>query len=131
MNRKHLKSLKFYIVIIFLCLLLTGRSFAQITGSLFMLPNNFYAQMYNPSYMRTDKAIEISVAGLGGFSLMNHGNFKISDIITTASGSPVIDIEHFYEKVNINNFIGQQVSVPMAFISVPLKKGVVSFYYRL
>ena len=130
MNKKHLKSLKFYTVVIFLCLLLKGSSFAQITGSLFMLPNNFYAQMYNPSYMRTDKAIEFSVAGLGGFSFLNQGNFKISDIITTSSGSPVIDIVHFYENVNTNNFIRQQVSMPMAFISVPLKKGVVSFYYH-
>jgi hypothetical protein len=34
-----------------------------------MLPNNFYAQMYNPAYKRTDKAIEISIPGLVGFRL--------------------------------------------------------------
>jgi hypothetical protein len=95
-----------------------------------MLPNNFYAQMYNPAYMRTDKAIEISIAGLGGFSFMNQGNFKISDLITTPSGSPVIDPVHFYENINDNNFIRQNVAVPMAFVSFPLKRGVFSFYYK-
>jgi hypothetical protein len=69
-----------------------------------MLPNNFYAQMYNPSYMRTDKAIEFSVVGFGGLSFINQGNFKISDLITTSSGSPVLDIDNFYESINKNNY---------------------------
>jgi hypothetical protein len=63
-------------ILIFLSVLLSGNINGQINGSLFMLPNNFYAQMYNPAYMRTDKAIEISIPGLGGFSLMNHGKFQ-------------------------------------------------------
>ena len=95
-----------------------------------MLPNNFYAQMYNPAYMRTDKAIEISIAGLGGFSFINQGSFKISDLITTPAGSPVIDPENFYNNIPNNNFFRQNLSVPMAFVSVPLNKGVFSFYYK-
>lgn len=95
-----------------------------------MLPNNFYAQMYNPAYMRTDKAIEISIAGLGGFSFINQGSFKISDLITTPVGSPVIDPENFYNNIPNNNFFRQNLSVPMAFVSVPLNKGVFSFYYK-
>ncbi|HSH19602.1 MAG TPA: DUF5723 family protein [Draconibacterium sp.] len=130
MNKKHLESYRFYIVFLFLSLLITGKSFAQITGSLFMLPNNFYAQMYNPAYMRTDEAIEISIAGLGGFSFMNQGSFKISDLIATPSGSPVIDPVNFYENINTNNFIRQDLAVPMVFFSVPLKNGRFSFYYK-
>jgi len=80
--------------------------------------------------MRTDKAIEISVAGLAGFSFINQGSFKISDIITTPNGSPVIDIDNFYENIVENNFIRQDAAVPMAFVSVPVKKGVYSFYYK-
>ncbi|HSM46354.1 MAG TPA: DUF5723 family protein, partial [Draconibacterium sp.] len=125
----HKKSIQTGILIL-LSFLLSGNINGQINGSLFMLPNNFYAQMYNPAYMRTDKAIEISFAGLSGFSLMNHGNFKISDLITTPYGSPVIDPVHFYENISKNNYIRQDVSVPMAFISFPLKKGVFSAYYK-
>lgn len=107
-----------------------GKGFSQITGSLFMLPDNFYAQMYNPSYMRTDNAIEVSIAGFGGLSFINQGSFKISDLITTAGGSPVIDFDNFYNHVDRNNFIRQDFSIPIAFFSMPLKKGVFSFYYK-
>ena len=130
MKRRCLKIQKLTFILLFLSLLISGKSIAQITGSLFMLPNNFYAQMYNPSYMRTDKGIEISVAGLGGLSFINQGNFKISDLITTPFGSPVLDIENFYESIDKNNFIRQNGSVPVAFISIPLKNGVVSMYYK-
>ena len=130
MKIKRHKNHNLLVILLFLSLLASGKSFAQITGSLFMLPNNFYSQMYNPSYMRTDKAIEIPIAGLAGFSFINQGSFKISDLITTPSGSPVIDVENFYESISKNNFIRQDVAVPMAFISIPLKKGVFSFYYK-
>lgn len=95
-----------------------------------MLPNNFYAQMYNPSYMRTDNATEISIAGFGGFSFINQGSFKISELITTDGGQPVIDFDNFYNHVKPNNFIRQDFSIPMAFFSKPLKEGVFSFYYK-
>ncbi len=130
MNKKNLESHKFHIAVLFLSLFITEKSFAQITGSLFMLPNNFYAQIYNPAYMRTDKAIEFSVAGLGGFSFINQGSFKISDIITTPNGSPVIDIDNFNENIVENNFIRQDAAVPMAFVSIPTKSSVYSFYYK-
>ena len=125
----HKKSIQTGILIL-LSFLLSGNINGQINGSLFMLPNNFYAQMYNPAYMRTDKAIEISFTGLGGFSFMNQGSFKISDLITTPYGSPVIDPVHFYENIRKNNHFRQDVSVPMAFISFPLRKGVFSAYYK-
>ena len=118
------------IVLLLLSLLLNGKGFSQISGSLFMLPDNFYAQMYNPAYMRNDKAIEISVAGLAGFSFLNQSNFKISDLIITKTGSPVIDTEHFYGKLNTNNFIRQNIAVPVAFLNFPTKKGNVNFYYK-
>jgi len=121
---------KLFFILLSLNIFLCERSLAQIAGSLFMLPNNFYAQMYNPSYMRNDKAIEISIAGLGGLSFSNQGSFKISDLITTPSGSPVIDVKNFYNNIGTNNFIRQDLAVPLTFVSVPLKKGVLSFYYK-
>jgi hypothetical protein len=107
-----------------------GKSYAQISGSQFMLPNNFYTQMYNPSYMHTDEATEISIPGFAGLSFINQGSFRISDLITTSTGSPVIDFDHFYKQVNGRNFIRQDFSIPLFFISKPMKKGVFSFYYK-
>jgi hypothetical protein len=130
MKFTHLKKNIETGILIFLSVLLSGNINGQINGSLFMLPNNFYAQMYNPAYMRTDQAIEISIAGLSGFSFMNHGNFKISDLITTPNGSPVIDPVHFYENIGKNNNFRQDVTVPVAFFSFPLKKGVFNAYYK-
>lgn len=121
---------KLIVFLLLLSLLPGKKDFAQISGSLFMLPNNFYSQMYNPSYMRTDKAIEFSVAGLAGFSFINQGNFKISDLITTPGGSPVIDFDNFYQNIGEKNYIIQDAAVPVAFVSIPHKSGVYSFYYR-
>ena len=123
-------NLKLLTALLFLGLLVSQTGFTQITGSLFMLRNNFYSQIYNPSYMRTDKAIEFSVTGLGGFSFINQGSFKISDLITTPNGSPVIDIDNFYKNIDENNFIRQDVAVPMGFVSIPVKKSVLSLYYK-
>ena len=130
MNKSIRKFHFLQLSILFLCLLVAGKGNSQITGSLFLLPDNFYAQMYNPAYMRSDKAIEFSVAGLAGFSFMNQGSFKISDLITTPNGSPVIDIKNFYENISADNYFRQDVAIPAAFVSIPSKKGVFSFYYK-
>ena len=107
-----------------------GKSYAQISGSQFMLPNNFYAQMYNPSYMHSEKATEISIPGFAGLTFINQGSFKISDLITTSTGNPVIDFDHFYKQINARNFIRQDFSIPLFFFSKPFRKSVFSFYYK-
>lgn len=104
---------------------------SQVPGSLFMETNNFYSQIYNPAYQRSDKAISFSFAGAAGFNFINQGNFKISDLIVLDQESnPVLDIENFYNNSEETNVIRQNLSIPMAFLSVPLKKGTFSFYYR-
>ena len=130
MTKIKIQYIKYSQLLIFLCILLSNNGFAQISGSLFMTPDNFYAQMFNPSFMRNDKVIEISVAGLGGFSFANKGSFKISDLITTPQGSPVVDPVNFYNAIPENNFFRQDLAVPMAFIHVPTKKGAISFFYK-
>lgn len=124
-----------HIILLFILFILNlgfgVKVFAQYSGSLFMLRDNFYAQMLNPSYMRSDDATEIAVLGLAGLSFINSGNFKISDIITTEKpGIPEIDFKHFYETGNTNNFLKLSLSIPIVFVSIPLKRGVVSFFYR-
>ncbi|GEM_PF-2521280 len=130
MNKLQDQHIKKRFVFVILSLLLTTSGFSQIPGSLFMVSDNFYSQMYNPSYMRSDKAIEISVLGLGGFTFMNQGSFKISDFITTPEGKPVIDPINFYNNIPENNYFRQNLSVPMAYVHVPTRKGAISFYYK-
>lgn len=115
----------------FLLNTIAWKGYAQYSGSLMMMPDNFYSQMMNPAYMRTDKATSITVPGLAGLSFKNTGNFKISDIISvTANRTPVLDFERFYNKSKPNSFIGQNLYVPMVFISTPAKYGVFSFFYQ-
>lgn len=104
---------------------------AQVSGSLFMLRDNFYAQMQNPSYMRGDELTVISMPGFSGLSFGNTGNFKISDlIVATETGNPVVDFEHFYLNANNSNNIGQNLSVPLLYFATPVKNGMISFFYR-
>jgi hypothetical protein len=130
MIKAKLQNIKIRLVLVFLSVLLSNAAIAQIPGSLFMTPNNFYAQMFNPSYMRNDKAIEISVAGLGGFAFGNQGSFKISELITTPNGNPVVDPVNFYNAIPENNFFRQNLTIPMVYVNVPVKKGALSFYYK-
>ncbi len=118
-------------IISLLIVVFNNKPVAQISGSLFMLADNFYAQMANPSYMRYDEATAFAVPGLGGFSFRNSASFKISDLITVEEpGKPVIDFPHFYETGNRDNFIQEDLTFPLLFYSQSVKKGRISFYYR-
>ena len=43
----------------------------QMNGALFMLEDNFYAQIQNPSFMRQDNSVTIALPGFAGFSFRN------------------------------------------------------------
>ena len=111
--------------------IMVWKGFSQYSGSLMMFPDNFYSQIMNPAYTRTDQATSLAVPGLAGLSFKNTGNFKISDVISVSSdGKPEWDFERFYNKSKPNNFIGQNLSFPLIFISTPAKGGFFSFYYQ-
>lgn len=121
------------VLFVFAFILLLGgkKSLAQNSGSLFMIPNNFYAQMLNPSFIRDDDATEFALPVFGGFSFQYSGSFKISDLITIdETGNPVIDFEHFYTTGNTNNFVREDIAIPMLFFSKPLRNARISFFYR-
>lgn len=112
-------------------LILVNQSFSQVPGSLFLLPDNFYSQMLNPSFMRHDNAIQFSIPGVAGFYASNYGNFKISDIIRVDENrNPYIDVGHFYGKARENNNIGQNIWVPGFFIGIPVHNGRITAYYK-
>jgi len=121
----------FIAAIVVLHLLAGKTASAQIPGTLFMNQDNFYAQMFNPAYSRSDEAISVTLIGAGGLSFSNHGNFEIGELITIApSGSPVIDYDNFYQHSKPNNIIRQDFAIPMLFVSFPLKDGNFSFYFK-
>lgn len=106
-------------------------AFSQISGSLFMNQNNFYAQMYNPAYARSDGSGSFSFAGLSGINFINNGNFKIADVIVlNSAGTPEIDFDNFYATSRKNNYIRQELSVPVLFGGMSLKNGYFTFFYK-
>ena len=104
---------------------------AQLNGGLLMLPDNFQAQMLNPSYFRNDNALIIAVPGLSGFSFRSSANFKITDLIYTQStGEMVYDLNHFMRNGNTVNSISQWISVPLVYVGIPIENGMISMFYR-
>ncbi len=119
------------VVIVFLLSAIVFAGKAQYPGSLMMLPDNYYSQIMNPAYMRTDEATTLAVPGLAGLSLKNTGSFKISDVIyINANGNPELDFERFYNASKPNNYIGTNAAVPLIFISTPTSNGVFTFFYQ-
>jgi hypothetical protein len=128
-NRKPVNI--FRLILLFAALFIGKNGVAQISGSLFMNTTNFYSQINNPSYFRTDKATAFSVAGFAGLSFVNQGNIEIVDIITlNEAGNPVVDFNHFYENSKAENIIRQDVTIPVLYLGLPLKKGYFHFYYN-
>ncbi|MBN2635017.1 MAG: hypothetical protein JXR61_02020 [Prolixibacteraceae bacterium] len=104
---------------------------AQYPGSMMMFQDNYYSQMMNPAYMRSDKATTLVVPVLGGLSVKNAASFRISDLINVSSeNKPELDFERFYNKSRANNFIGTSVSVPLIYINTPANNGFFTFYYQ-
>jgi hypothetical protein len=123
---------KYYpILILVLHLVFMGELYAQSSGSFFMLPESFQAQMMNPAFARNDEAIIVAVAGLAGGTIGNSGNFKISDLIREQpSGDMAIDLEHFYHVGSATSRISDWSSVPLFYVGIPLENGRLSFYLK-
>ncbi len=128
-NRKSAQHIVFFMILFFFTK--AGHPVvAQISAPLFMIPDNFYSQMANPSYMRSDEATTITLPFLSGFSFGNHGNIKLTDLIVVSeSGSPIVRFDRFAQFAKPDNHIGQMLSVPLFYYSFPVEKGSMSFYY--
>ena len=131
MEIKRFKVLNIIITLFILNVAFCGKAFSQATGSLFMLQDNFHSQILNPSYMRNDDAIVISIVGFAGATVGNSGIFKISDIITENQlGKKVVSFEHFYSTGNIESSIVDWSSIPVVFIGIPLAQGRLNIYFK-
>lgn len=128
-NRKAARHIVFFMLLFFL-MRATQPVLAQVSAPLFMMPDNFYSQMANPSYMRSDDATTIAFPLLSGFSFGNHGNVKLTDLIVVSeAGRPIVRFDRFAQLARPDNHIGQMLSVPLFYYSLPVEKGTISFYF--
>ena len=104
--------------------------YSQNEGALFMLPDNFQAQLLNPAYFNEEATI-LALPGLAGASLSNEANFKLTDIIyTNSSGQTVYDLGRFGEMGHSINWNSIHFSMPLLYVGIPTKKGVLSFHIK-
>ncbi len=102
-----------------------------MNSSLFLLPDNFYAQMLNPSFMRTDEGRIYAFPGMAGFTIRNTGNFRFTDFIyTSSSGDAVLDFNRILQNGEKRNAGSEYFDLPLFYMAVPIKKGMFSLYYR-
>lgn len=131
MKIKRLKILHILALLIMLNSILSKLAYSQSIGSMFMLQDNFHSQMFNPSYMRDDKAVVIAIPGFAGAGLGNSGSFKITDLIVEdKSGRMVFDIENFYEVGNSESLIKDWSYIPLVYVGIPVENGRISIYLK-
>jgi len=131
MKIKRFNILNIIITLFILNSVFCGKVFSQAAGSLFMLQENFHSQILNPSYMRNDDAIVISIVGLAGATVGNSGSFKISDIVTENQfGKKIVNFEHFYDAQNAESSIVDWSSIPVIFVGIPLREGRLNIYFK-
>lgn len=103
---------------------------AQNDGSLFMLPDNYQAQILNPSYFN-DEGIILALPGFAGLSLSNEGNFRLTDLAhTNSTGQMIYDLGHFSENGPSINRNSIHFSLPLLYVGVPVRDGMISFYLQ-
>lgn len=128
-NRKIFHSIETWILV-FAALLPFKAVQAQNEGLLFMLPDNYQAQILNPSYFNEEGTI-LALPGFGGLSLSNVGNFRITDLVyTKPSGQTVYDLGRFSEKSRPVNRNTINLSLPIIYLGVPIRDGMISFYLQ-
>ncbi len=103
---------------------------SQNTGALFMLQDNYQAQILNPSFFN-EESVVFALPGLAGASFSNESNYKLTDLVyTTSSGQTVYDLGRFTLRGPSVNRTSIQAELPLFYFSFPAKKAVFSFYLK-
>ncbi len=125
----HISFYKLLVLII-----LTGSIFelkGQVPGSLFMLHENFHAQIVNPSYQRDDNAVIIAFPALAGFAVRNFGTKPLANLdfkrLTPEEIASIADKD--FEKRDISH-LSESAWLPLVYVSLPVEKGRLSFYVK-
>ncbi len=133
MEQKKIFIVKLITPLILLTFFLSEKVYSQVSGSLFMLQDNFHSRLLNPSYMRNDDAIVVSVLGFAGARLGNNSSFKIDDLLySDDENNPAFDFDKLYRSRGGESeyFIKDQAAVPVIYVDIPVSNGRMSFSYE-
>lgn len=104
---------------------------AQLPGHLYLLTDNFHAQITNPSYQRNDDEVIIAIPGLSGLVLGNYGNRAINDFDYNLLPSEITGEPGFYNNEGKSqSHLSEILWSPLVYISLPVKEGRFSFYLK-
>ncbi len=114
-----------------LLILLFNITIAQLPGHLFLLDDNFHAQITNPSYQRNDDGVIIAFPGLSGLALGNFGNTAINDFDYNLSPVEVTGEPDFFNNEGKSlSHLSENLWSPLVYVSLPVKEGRFSFYLK-
>ena len=130
----EINSIKKYnhwqILFLALCLLSGYKGSSQAADMLFMLPDNYRAQMLNPAYINSEYAT-LALPGFAGLSFSNEANFKITDLVyTLPTGQTIYDLGRFSEKGYAVKRNSIHLDAPLLYVGIPSKNGMFSFYLK-
>ena len=104
---------------------------AQLPGHLFLLNDNFHAQIANPSYQRIDDAVIIAFPGLSGLVLGNYGNTGINGFDYNLLPAEITGEPGFFNNEGKTlSHLSENLWSPLVYVSIPAKEGRVSFYLK-
>lgn len=125
-RRFHINSLKILLFVILSGTTLGG--LAQGIGSMMLLKDNFYAQLFNPALFRDDSAIELAIPGFAGVTIGNTASFRLSDLIRQQNGGGmVVDIEHFLSRNQKDPRISDWAEIPYFYFGIPVRNSRLNF----
>lgn len=128
---KPIKQRSLLIAVFFVSFFLNQNVIAQVSGGLYLLPDNYEAQIINPAFMRTDEAQILAFPGFGGLTFNNSANVSLSDLIYRPNkGNVFVDLERFNKLAPETNHISQSLSVPLIYYTLPINNGQFSFYIK-
>lgn len=128
---RTIRICKITIILISACIYVSKIS-AQTTGSLYLLPENYYSQMLNPSFTGdNDSTIYVAIPVLAGGTFGNSGNFKFTDLLRKQEdGKMALDIEYFYNQGIATTKLKDWSAVPLIYLRIPFNKGKLNFYIK-
>jgi len=120
-----------FIILISTCTYVTNIN-AQTTGSLYLLPENYYSQMLNPAFSGgNNSTIYVAIPLLAGGTFGNSGNFKFTNLLRRQDdGKMALDIEYFYKLGIATTKLSDWSAVPLIYLRIPFKKGKLNFYIK-
>ena len=119
--------------VLFSLMVLTGffTAMAQESSTLYFMKGVSQSDLLNPALHNDSSRVVISLPGLSGIYFNANSGFAVNDLIHKGTGlladSLVMDFESFQNALKSKNSIEQNVSIPLLYIGIRVKKSFFSF----